>query len=103
MASVRLTGGALPSRGRREDVEVGRRRLDPARLAQREIDGPAVGRESDLLAAAERLGRRVADQAAGQRHAGAGQLAAGDREGEQARLRTPGSAQVSQWRMNSWS
>src|SRR3712207_7196271 len=44
--------------GRREDVQVGRGRLDPPRFAQREEDGPPVAREGDLLAAAERLGDR---------------------------------------------
>ena len=70
--------------GRGEDVEVGRGRLDPTRFAQREIDRAAVGRNVDFLAAAERLGRRVADQRAGHRDAGAGYPAAFDREGEDA-------------------
>ena len=59
--------------------------LGPARLAQSEIDGAAVGRESDLLAAAERLRGRVADELAFDRNAGPAELPARDREAEQAR------------------
>ena len=91
-------------RGRGENVEIGRAvaSIRPG-LAQREIDGLAVGRECDLLAAADRLGRRIADQLCRSADAAAGQLSAVDRESRIAATATPGSAQVSQWRTNNWS
>ena len=85
LASVRLVGAPLPSLGAAKISRLVDSRFDPAGFAQREIDGPAVRREVDLLAAAERLGRGVTDQRAGQRGAGAGHLAALDRKTEKAR------------------
>src|SRR6185503_9631095 len=45
----------------------------------------AVGREADLLSAAERLGRYIANQITGQRNARTNELAAGHREAKQPR------------------
>ena len=68
-----IVGGEVDRRRRpvgrcREDVEIGRGRLDPPRLAQREIDHLAVGRPAQFLATAERLGRCIAEQLAGDWH-----------------------------------
>ena len=70
---------------RRENVEIGREsaRSAPPRAA-RNIRS-AVGRESDLLPAAERLGRRIADQPAGQRNATAASLPPTTGKAKQAR------------------
>src|SRR5207248_6115327 len=72
----------------REDVEVGRQRLDPPCLAQREIERFPIGREAQLFAAAERLRRGIADEIAFQRNSAARELPASDGEAEQARLHT---------------
>ncbi len=88
--------------GRREDVEIGRGRLDAPGLAKGEIDGAPVSRDIDLLAAAEWLRRCVADKRARHGDPGAGHLAALDREGEDAAADSR-LAHVSQCRTNSWS
>ena len=81
---VARTCGAV-GRGH-EDVEVGRGRLDPPRLAQREEHGLAVRRKVELLAAAERARGRVADQVSADHRTPANHLAVLNRDGEQARL-----------------